>query len=155
MLHGRVGVATGEPQKAAAHTHLFHFAGLKKGSPKARRSPRGKLGAPWPPSFTWENRRISGRYGDGCGTSSRSCGPGSDTSGPPEAAHGNASRIFLQLAALWLPGVAVARTESYVSSIAWDIVTQQHGGTIEVDSRVGEFTEFTIRLPRQAMGGAA
>jgi two-component system NtrC family sensor kinase len=33
-------------------------------------------------------------------------------------------------------------------SISWDIVTQQHGGTIEVDSEVGEFTEFTIRLPR-------
>jgi GAF domain-containing protein len=33
-------------------------------------------------------------------------------------------------------------------SISWDIVTQQHSGTIEVDSRVGEFTEFTIRLPR-------
>jgi signal transduction histidine kinase len=33
-------------------------------------------------------------------------------------------------------------------SISWDIVTQQHRGTIEVDSRVGEFTEFTIRLPR-------
>jgi two-component system, NtrC family, sensor kinase len=33
-------------------------------------------------------------------------------------------------------------------SISYDIVTQQHGGTIEVDSRVGEFTEFTIRLPR-------
>jgi signal transduction histidine kinase len=33
-------------------------------------------------------------------------------------------------------------------SIAYDIVTQQHGGTIEVDSRPGEFTEFTIRLPR-------
>jgi two-component system, NtrC family, sensor kinase len=32
--------------------------------------------------------------------------------------------------------------------ISWDIVTQQHGGTIAVDSRVGEFTEFTIRLPR-------
>jgi signal transduction histidine kinase len=30
-----------------------------------------------------------------------------------------------------------------------DIITQQHGSTIEVDSRVGEFTEFTIRLPRQ------
>jgi signal transduction histidine kinase len=32
--------------------------------------------------------------------------------------------------------------------------TQQHGGAIEVDSRVGEFTEFTIRLPRdrQAAG---
>ncbi len=33
-------------------------------------------------------------------------------------------------------------------SISWDIVTQQHGGTITVDSREGEFTEFTIRLPR-------
>jgi signal transduction histidine kinase len=33
-------------------------------------------------------------------------------------------------------------------SISYDIVTQQHGGTIEVDSAVGEFTEFTIRLPR-------
>ncbi len=33
-------------------------------------------------------------------------------------------------------------------SISYDIVTQQHGGTIEVASRVGEFTEFTIRLPR-------
>jgi two-component system, NtrC family, sensor kinase len=33
-------------------------------------------------------------------------------------------------------------------SISWDIVTQQHGGTIEVDSRVGESTEFTIHLPR-------
>ena len=33
-------------------------------------------------------------------------------------------------------------------SISYDIVVQQHGGTIEVDSRVGEFTEFTIRLPR-------
>jgi len=33
-------------------------------------------------------------------------------------------------------------------SIAYDIVTQQHGGTIEVDSRVDEFTEFTVRLPR-------
>jgi two-component system, NtrC family, sensor kinase len=33
-------------------------------------------------------------------------------------------------------------------SISYDIVTQQHGGTIEVDSRVGEFTEFAIRLPR-------
>jgi len=32
-------------------------------------------------------------------------------------------------------------------SISWDIVTQQHGGTIEVDSVPGEFTEFTIRLP--------
>jgi GAF domain-containing protein len=33
-------------------------------------------------------------------------------------------------------------------SISYDIVTQQHGGTITVDSRVGEFTEFTVRLPR-------
>jgi signal transduction histidine kinase len=34
-------------------------------------------------------------------------------------------------------------------SIAWDIVTQQHGGTIDVDSQVGEFTEVIVRLPRQ------
>jgi two-component system NtrC family sensor kinase len=44
-------------------------------------------------------------------------------------------------------------------SISWDIVTQQHGGRIDVDSRVGEFTEFTIRLPRRqhstSTGGAA
>jgi signal transduction histidine kinase len=32
-------------------------------------------------------------------------------------------------------------------SISYDIVTQQHGGTIEVDSEVGAFTEFTVRLP--------
>jgi signal transduction histidine kinase len=35
-------------------------------------------------------------------------------------------------------------------SISYDIVTQEHGGTITVDSRVGEFTEFTVRLPRAA-----
>jgi two-component system NtrC family sensor kinase len=41
-------------------------------------------------------------------------------------------------------------------SISWDIVTQQHGGTITVESREGEFTEFTIRLPRngQAAGSS-
>jgi signal transduction histidine kinase len=33
-------------------------------------------------------------------------------------------------------------------SISYDIVTQQHGGSITVDSRVGEFTELTVRLPR-------
>jgi signal transduction histidine kinase len=40
-------------------------------------------------------------------------------------------------------------------SISWDIVTQQHGGTIEVDSRVGEFTAFTIRLPRSRQAATA
>jgi two-component system NtrC family sensor kinase len=33
-------------------------------------------------------------------------------------------------------------------SISYDIVTQQHAGTIEVESEPGAFTEFTIRLPR-------
>ena len=33
-------------------------------------------------------------------------------------------------------------------SISYDIVVQQHRGTIDVDSLVGEFTEFAIRLPR-------
>ena len=36
-------------------------------------------------------------------------------------------------------------------SIAYEIVTQQHGGTIEVDSQIGKFTEFTICLPRRAV----
>ena len=43
-------------------------------------------------------------------------------------------------------------------SISYDIITNQHGGTIEVDSRPGEFTEFTIHLPRRqfaAVGAAA
>ncbi len=39
-------------------------------------------------------------------------------------------------------------------SISYDIVTQEHGGGIEVDSRPGEFTEFTIRLPRDGAAGA-
>jgi signal transduction histidine kinase/HAMP domain-containing protein len=37
-------------------------------------------------------------------------------------------------------------------SISYDIVTQQHGGTISVDSELGVFTEFTVRLPRRAHG---
>jgi signal transduction histidine kinase len=35
-------------------------------------------------------------------------------------------------------------------SITYDIVTQQHGGSITADSKVGEYSEFTIRLPRNA-----
>src|SRR5499427_8212404 len=34
-------------------------------------------------------------------------------------------------------------------SISYDIVTQQHGGSITVKSEPGSFTEFTVRLPRQ------
>ena len=34
-------------------------------------------------------------------------------------------------------------------SISYEIVTGQHGGLISVDSRVGEFTKFTVRLPRR------
>jgi signal transduction histidine kinase len=33
-------------------------------------------------------------------------------------------------------------------SISYDIVVQEHGGTIGVDSRPGEFTEFIVCLPR-------
>jgi signal transduction histidine kinase len=33
-------------------------------------------------------------------------------------------------------------------SISYEIVTNQHRGAIEVSSIVGEFTEFTVRLPR-------
>jgi signal transduction histidine kinase len=38
-------------------------------------------------------------------------------------------------------------------SISYDIVTQQHAGAIWVESKVGEFTEFTIRLPRGRQAG--
>ena len=34
-------------------------------------------------------------------------------------------------------------------SISYEIVTQQHGGTITVDSEVGDLTEFAVRLPRR------
>jgi PAS domain S-box-containing protein len=40
-------------------------------------------------------------------------------------------------------------------SIAYDIVTQQHGGSIAVDSEPGEFTEFTISLPRHGQAGGS
>ena len=40
-------------------------------------------------------------------------------------------------------------------SISYDIVTQQHGGTITVESEPGAYTEFTIRLPRRAAAGGA
>jgi len=33
-------------------------------------------------------------------------------------------------------------------SITYDIVTQQHGGYITIASEVGEYSEFSIRLPR-------
>jgi signal transduction histidine kinase len=38
-------------------------------------------------------------------------------------------------------------------SISYDIVTQEHGGTIGVDSQLGEFTEFRVRLPRAMPAG--
>jgi two-component system NtrC family sensor kinase len=34
-------------------------------------------------------------------------------------------------------------------SISYEIITQQHFGTITVDSKPGDFTEFTVRLPRR------
>ncbi|QQO21106.1 GAF domain-containing protein [Bradyrhizobium diazoefficiens] len=34
-------------------------------------------------------------------------------------------------------------------SMSHDIIVKQHGGTIEVETVPGEFTEFTIRLPRK------
>ncbi len=40
-------------------------------------------------------------------------------------------------------------------SISYDIVVQEHGGSIAVDSQPGEFTEFTLRLPRHPTAAAA
>ena len=39
-------------------------------------------------------------------------------------------------------------------SISYDIVVRQHGGAIAVDSREGEFTELTVRLPHRHPAGA-
>jgi two-component system NtrC family sensor kinase len=39
-------------------------------------------------------------------------------------------------------------------SLSYDIIVKQHGGSIEVDTQPGEFTEFTIVLPRAAASAA-
>jgi signal transduction histidine kinase len=36
-------------------------------------------------------------------------------------------------------------------SISHDIIVKQHGGSIEVDTRPGEFTEIKITLPRSGV----
>jgi two-component system, NtrC family, sensor kinase len=36
-------------------------------------------------------------------------------------------------------------------SISHDIIVKQHGGSIEVDTQPGEFTEIRITLPRAAV----
>jgi signal transduction histidine kinase len=40
-------------------------------------------------------------------------------------------------------------------SLSHDIVVKQHGGTINVATKPGEFTEFTIVLPRAGVAGLA
>ena len=40
-------------------------------------------------------------------------------------------------------------------SLSHDIVVKQHGGSIEVDTRPGEFTEFKVILPRMAAASKA
>ena len=35
-------------------------------------------------------------------------------------------------------------------SISYDIIVKQHGGSIEVDTQPGEFTEIRVVLPRSA-----
>jgi two-component system, NtrC family, sensor kinase len=40
-------------------------------------------------------------------------------------------------------------------SLSYDIVVKQHGGSIEVDTQPGEFTEFKVILPRMAAASKA
>ena len=40
-------------------------------------------------------------------------------------------------------------------SLSHDIVVKQHGGTIEVETEPGDFTEFTIVLPRGGNPGTS
>ena len=39
-------------------------------------------------------------------------------------------------------------------SLSYDIIVKQHSGSIEVDTKLGEFTEFKIVLPRVAVPAA-
>ena len=40
-------------------------------------------------------------------------------------------------------------------SIGYEIVTAQHRGAITVDSRLGEFAKFTVRLPQRSAAAPA
>ena len=40
-------------------------------------------------------------------------------------------------------------------SISYELVTAQHRGAITVDSRLGEFAKFTVRLPRRLAAAPA
>ena len=40
-------------------------------------------------------------------------------------------------------------------STSYEIVTAQHRGAITVDSRLGEFAKFTVRLPRRSAAAPA
>jgi PAS domain S-box-containing protein len=56
------------------------------------------------------------------------------------------NRNFQEL--LQLPTKPTGEGTGLGLSISYDIVTQQHGGSITVESEQGAYTEFTIRLPR-------
>ena len=40
-------------------------------------------------------------------------------------------------------------------SLSYDIIVKQHSGSIEVDTLPGQFTEFKVILPRNAVLGKA
>ena len=44
--------------------------------------------------------------------------------------------------------VTVHPAEGTDFALSYDIIVKQHGGTIGVDTKPGEFTEFTILIPR-------
>jgi signal transduction histidine kinase len=37
--------------------------------------------------------------------------------------------------------------------LSYDIIVKQHAGSIEVETKAGEFTEFRITLPRTVRDG--
>jgi two-component system NtrC family sensor kinase len=67
----------------------------------------------------------------------------------------NGNGIPPEIRGLFQPFVTNKSTEEDTGlglSISYEIVTQQHGGSIVVHGEPGMFTEFIVRLPRRGNG---
>ena len=80
----------------------------------------------------------------------------------PETSVTTSKSEFATMAAAFLPEVKEKMFNPFFTtkppgegtglglSLSYDIIVKQHGGSIEVDTQPGEFTEFRVILPRKA-----